>query len=188
MDPACAGNASPQPGLPGFPREKLAPGKETRSSVAAVDFPSLLAGESSFSRLPAFCAALGKYQMREGLRLGLGLALPLRRAWCPGGAAFAIPALGHLLSLKLMPVLVWRGAALQPAPKYSKSWGKQQKEITCLKKKQCVNLAIRARLVYLLSKNSQRADLPQKRETSHLFLAWLRHLIGRTRFGHGVTS
>lgn len=123
MDPACAGNTSPQPGLPRFPREKLAPGKETCSLVAAADFPSLLAGESSFSCLPA-----GKYQMREGLRLSLGLALPLCRAWCPGGAAFAIPALGHLLSLKLMPVLVWRGAALQPAPKYSKSWGKSRRK------------------------------------------------------------
>lgn len=185
MDPACAGNASPQPGLPGFPGEKLAPGKETRSLVAAVDFPSLLAVESSFSRLPAFCAALGKYQMREGLRLGLGLALPLRRAWCPGGAAFAIPALGHLLSLKLMPVLVWRGAALQPAPKYSKSWGKQQKEITCLKKKQCVNLAIRARLVYLLSKNSQRADLPQNVRLHTSFLPGSGILLGEHALGMG---
>lgn len=41
--------------------------------------------------------------------------------------------------------------------------------------------------IFAVKKLPESGSTP-KRETSHLFLAWLRHLIGRTCFGHGVTS
>lgn len=131
------------------------------AAVAAVDFPPLLASENSFSCLPTSCMALGKYWRWEGLRLSLGLALPLHHARGSWRSSLCYSSLGTLIFLLTNASAGLEGGHAAASPQILKVTGKQQKEITCLKKKQCVNLALRAHLVYSLSKNSHRADLPQ---------------------------